>query len=83
VDNLIGHKTVNTMPPQTVQAYEDHGRLGLSLEADLESAVSWRARIEQSGINLDVVCRDAQADGLKAFENSFRSLLDTLKKKMG
>ncbi|MDD5020239.1 MAG: transaldolase [Candidatus Omnitrophica bacterium] len=83
VDNLIGHDTVNTLPHQTVLAYEDHGRLGFTLEDDLEGAVVLRAEIEQCGINLDMVCREAQNEGLKAFENSFRSLLDTLKKKIG
>ncbi len=83
VDNLIGPRTVNTMPHQTVLAYEDHGRLNLSLESDLEGAVVWLAMVAQYGINLDAVCHDTQQEGLKAFEASFRSLLDTLKKKMG
>lgn len=83
VDNLIGPQTVNTMPRQTVLAYEDHGRLMLSLESDLEEVVVWRAKVEQFGVNLDAVCRDVQNEGLRAFENSFLSLLDTLKKKMG
>ncbi|WP_164908897.1 transaldolase [Candidatus Velamenicoccus archaeovorus] len=83
VDNLIGPQTVNTMPHQTVLAYEDHGRLGLSLESELEEVVVWLAKVAQFGANLDAVCRDTQVEGLKAFENSFRSLLDTLKKKMG
>jgi transaldolase len=83
VDNLIGPRTVNTMPHQTLLAYEDHGRLNLSLESDLEGAVVWLAMVAQYGVNLDAVCHDAQQEGLKAFENSFLSLLDTLKKKMG
>jgi len=83
VDNLIGPHTVNTMPHQTVLAYEDHGGLDLSLEADMEGAVVRLAMVAQYGVNLDAVCHDTQQEGLKAFENSFLSLLDTLKKKMG
>ncbi|MFA5039613.1 MAG: transaldolase [Candidatus Omnitrophota bacterium] len=82
VDNLIGPNTVNTMPHPTVLAYEDHGRLILSLDSNLEVAAVCRAKIEQEGINLDEVCREAQAEGLKAFVNSFESMLKTLEQKM-
>ncbi|MDD2731503.1 MAG: hypothetical protein PHW33_05280, partial [Candidatus Portnoybacteria bacterium] len=66
-----------------VLAYEDHGGLDLSLESDMEGAVVRLAMVAQYGVNLDAVCHDTQQEGLKAFENSFLSLLDTLKKKMG
>lgn len=82
VDSLIGSKTVNTMPHQTVIAFEDHGHLALSLESGLEKASEYRARIEQAGINLDEICREAQTEGLRAFENSFQSMMETLRKKM-
>ena len=83
VDNLIGPQTVNTMPHATVLAYEDHGRLILSLESGLEQTAAYRAKIEQEGINLDEICREAQAEGLQAFVNSFQSMLKTLEQKMG
>lgn len=82
VDSLIGPQTVNTIPHATVSAYEDHGRLILSLEGGLEQAAIYRAKIEQEGINLDEICREAQVEGLKAFVNSFQSMLKTLEQKM-
>jgi len=38
VEELIGPSTVNTIPPQTFNAFREHGRLRMSLTEDLESA---------------------------------------------
>jgi len=81
VDNLIGPKTVNTMPHQTVEAFLDHGKVALSLDGDLEVANSYLSRIQEIGINLATVCEESQKDGVAAFERSFETLMNAIKNK--
>ena len=82
VDSLIGPFTVNTMPPQTVSAFVEHGHLALTLEDDLEGAYVYRTQVEDLAISLNTICEEAQREGLIAFQNSFESLMDALKKKV-
>ncbi len=82
VDNLIGPMTVNTMPHQTVEAFLDHGKIILSLEADLQGAAIYLSQIQDLGINLDTVCEDAQNEGIVAFERSFDTLMSAIKSKI-
>lgn len=83
VDNLIGPQTVNTLPHQTVDAFLDHGKVALTLESDLEGAGAYLSQIGNMGINLEKLCEDAQVEGVAAFQNSFESLMRTLKSKVG
>lgn len=83
VDSLIGPLTVNTMPHQTVLAFEDHGHTRLSLENDLDGARESLIQLHDIGINLPTLCEEAQIEGVSAFKNSFETLLDSLKAKIG
>ena len=38
VDELIGNHTVNTVPPQTLEAFRDHGKVKLTIEKDLDQS---------------------------------------------
>jgi len=78
---LIGPDTVDTLPPATFDAFRDHGQVSLSLEADLDQAEAQLAGLEAAGIDLDAVCRKLQEDGVKAFADSFESLLDSISAK--
>jgi transaldolase len=82
VDNLIGPLTVNTMPHQTVLAFQDHGQLRLTLESDLEGARASLAQLEELGISLEKLCQEAQKEGVAAFNRSFEALTDSLKSKL-
>ena len=73
--------TVNTMPHQTVLAFEDHGKLAFTLEKDLEAARAYLMQLESLGINLDKICEEAQVEGIQAFQNSFDELMHSLKAK--
>jgi transaldolase/glucose-6-phosphate isomerase len=55
VEELIGPDTVNTMPPATLEAFRDHGRVRASLEEDLESAGDTREILAQVGISMPAV----------------------------
>jgi Transaldolase len=55
VEELIGKNTVNTVPPATLDAFRDHGKLRDSLEENIEDAKAVLAGLEQSGISLDAI----------------------------
>ncbi len=77
VDSLIGPGTVNTLPEATLEAFEDHGTVGRTLDADPDADV---ARWEQLGelVDLDDVAQVLEAEGVVAFEKSFDELLGVL-----
>jgi transaldolase len=81
VDNLIGPDTVNTMPPETIEAFLDHGKVALTLENDLDEAHAQLTQLEKLGINLNDVTHQLLNEGLKKFEQPFDSLLKTISEK--
>jgi transaldolase/glucose-6-phosphate isomerase len=75
VDELIGPATVNTVPPETLAAFRDHGRPRASLEGDLDAAYDTLEALERSGISLAQVTDELLQDGLKKFVEPFQKLL--------
>lgn len=78
VDTLIGPDTVNTVPPETLDAYLDHGVVAAPLGTDLAGAQAQLAALADLGINLDAVTDQLQIDGVAAFAKSFESLMNTI-----
>ncbi len=76
VDGLIGKDTVNTVPPETLRLFKDHGTVGNTLEQDLDEAQQMLDMLAEVGINLDDVTRQLQVDGVDSFSESFHSLLE-------
>src|SRR5207302_2789814 len=70
VEELIGPNTVNTMPPATLEAFRDHGKLRDSLEENIEDARGVLAELEKSGISLDAITADLVKDGVKQFADA-------------
>lgn len=75
VDELIGSYTVNTVPPQTLAAFLDHGVVQLTLEADMPAARRALKQIATLGISMDDVTDQLEREGVKAFSDSFSDLL--------
>ncbi|MCX8011088.1 MAG: transaldolase, partial [Ignavibacteria bacterium] len=82
VDELIGQDTVNTIPPQTLIAFQENGRVELTIERDLDRAKSILNEITSAGINLNDVMQRLEDEGVLAFEKSFLNLRDSLRKKI-
>jgi len=70
VEELIGPNTINTVPPATLDAFRDHGRLRDSLEENVEDARHVLAELDQSGISLDAITADLVKDGVKLFADA-------------
>jgi transaldolase / glucose-6-phosphate isomerase len=81
VDSLIGPHTVNTIPPQTLDAFLDHGVVAHTLEEDLDEARSQLARLAELGVDLGAVGDALQVEGVAAFAQSFESLLQSIAEK--
>lgn len=76
VDLLIGRDTVNTVPPDTLKAFKDHGTAAATLEHNLDDAEQLMDMLAEVGVDMDQITRQLQVDGVEAFAESFRNLLD-------
>jgi transaldolase / glucose-6-phosphate isomerase len=75
VDTLIGADTVNTMPPQTLGAFRDHGTVAPTLEAGLDEAHHVFDELKAVGIDMKAVTDKLTAEGVKSFSDSFQELM--------
>jgi len=82
VDQLIGPETVNTLPPETVKAFIDHGTATETLTRDLEGARRQIRRLAELGIDFEAVTRRLQVEGVAAFAKPFQALLDSIGAKL-
>jgi transaldolase len=83
VDELIGPETVNTMPEETIDAFEDHGEVGLTLERDPDEARRVFERVAEAGVDYDDVVDTLEREGVQKFSDSFAELLDGVRAKRG
>ncbi|HEX8873861.1 MAG TPA: transaldolase [Nitrosospira sp.] len=81
VEELIGPDTVNTVPPKTLAAFRDHGRVRDTLREGVAQAGIDIAQLGNLGIDLNAVTETLQNDGVDAFAASYDKLLGTLKTK--
>jgi transaldolase len=76
VEELIGRDTVNTMPQETIEAFQDHGEVrGLTVEEDVEGARSLLSALREAGIDYDDVTQTLEREGVEKFADSFSELL--------
>jgi transaldolase len=81
IDELIGKNTVNTMPPATIDAFGDHGKVKNALETDVNEAKDIMNKIKSAGVDFKYVTDKLTEDGVKSFEKSFEELLEDIQKK--
>ncbi|TMQ54040.1 MAG: transaldolase [Candidatus Eisenbacteria bacterium] len=78
VDELIGPDTVNTMPPQTLAAFNDHGTVESRIGRDLDRAEHLFRRLPELGVPLPTLIDQLEPEGVAAFAKSYDALLETL-----
>jgi transaldolase len=83
VEELIGPLTVNTMPEETIQAFQDHGKVAETLEQGLDEARRTFERLEEAGVDYDDVTRTLEREGVEKFADSFAELLEGIRAKSG
>jgi transaldolase len=83
VEELIGPETVNTMPKETIEAFQEHGEVALTLERDLDEAQAVLDRLEAVGLDYDDVTATLEREGVEKFSESFEQLLEGVREKRG
>lgn len=78
VDALIGPDTVNTLPPETLASFADHGTVGETLTQDLDSAQDTLNQLKEAGIDFNQVTHQLLEDGVDSFAESFDALIQQL-----
>jgi len=81
VEELIGPDTVNTMPPQTIEAFRDHGEVQRTVDAHVDESQQALKELERRGISMREVTDKLLVDGVASFQKSFDGLLAGLEKK--
>ena len=83
VEELIGPDTVNTMPRETVEAFEDHGEVrGDTLLEDPKDASRILDAFESAGVSYDEVVQTLEREGVEKFAKSFSDLIEGLESKV-
>ena len=82
VDGLMGPDTVNTVPEATMTAFSDHGNPGSDLTVGIEEAQAQLAALADAGVSLDSITDDLLVAGVKAFADSYESLLGRIDEKL-
>jgi transaldolase len=75
VEELIGSQTISTMPEETIRAFQDHGRVELRLESDLDDAQYLFNKLDAVGVDYDDVVATLEREGIEKFVVSYNSLL--------
>jgi transaldolase len=81
VEELIGPDTVDTMPRETIEAFQDHGRVERTLDHDLEGARRTFELFAEAGVDYDDVVQTLEREGVEKFAKSFRELFADLEAK--
>jgi transaldolase/glucose-6-phosphate isomerase len=80
IEELIGPDTVNTIPPATIDAFRDHGKLRNSLTEDVAGAQKTMDDLATAGISMKEVTDKLTNDGVKQFADAFDKLLAAIEK---
>jgi transaldolase len=83
VEELIGPETVNTMPKETSEAFQDHGEVRLTLEEGLDESRQLFEELAAAGVDYDDVTRVLEEEGVQKFADSFDELLEGVRAKRG
>ncbi|HVQ87460.1 MAG TPA: transaldolase [Actinomycetes bacterium] len=83
VVELVAPKTVNTMPPATLRAVEDHGQLrGRTISSDYSADLAVLDQLAAAGVDYDSVVEQLEREGVASFEKSWQQLRDSVQQAM-
>jgi len=84
VDELVGRNTVNTMPPDTIEACADHCSPGDRIEMDIDAAYQLMETLKDPDVNIDLdqVMAELLDEGIDKFVKPYESLISSLDNKV-
>lgn len=84
VEELIGPETVNTMPLETVRAFQDHGEVrGDTVLDGLDEARALIEQLREAGVDYDDVVETLEAEGVQKFSDAFTQIVESIQAKRG
>jgi transaldolase len=81
VEELSGPETVNTMPEETIRAFQDHGNVAETLTRDVDAARKLFLDLREVGVDYDDVTETLEREGVQKFTDSFEELLEGIRAK--
>ena len=81
VEALIAPSSVNTMPPETLEAYRDHGDPKVRIHEDLAGAHAVFQGLQELGIDAETIFQELEVEGIRKFSASFNGLVEALEEK--
>ena len=82
VERLIAPRVINTMPEKTLFAFADHGDVERALDSDVTEAERMLAQAHEAGVHLAGITGELEREGVRAFSDSYRALLDCIDSKL-
>jgi transaldolase len=84
VEELIGPETVNTMPLETIEAFQDHGSVpGDTVLEGIDEARDLFVQLEKAGVSYDDIVETIEAEGVQKFADSFDQIIEEVRAKRG
>ena len=81
IEAIIGKDTITTMPPETLDAYRQHGKPDITIEDHIRRACWVMSELTELGINIDSITEKLEQNGVGKFSEAFDKLMGTLTKK--
>ena len=81
IETLIGRETINTIPPETLNAYREHGKPSSQLEEGTQEAYQVLEGLRQARIDLDALTQQLEDEGVMKFSKAFEQLMAALREK--
>ncbi|HXE61505.1 MAG TPA: transaldolase [Gemmatimonadaceae bacterium] len=78
IEGLIGPETINTVPPDTLQLFEEHGVVRRTLTPNADDARALLEQIAKAGVDFDDVTQTLEDEGIEKFDASYRKLLGVI-----
>ncbi len=82
IDELIAPFSVNTIPPETYDAYKDHGDPKVRIKDDLDDARQHLDQLKTLDIDIDTVTQELEDEGVQKFADAYDGLIETLEEKV-
>jgi len=79
VEELIGPETVNTMPLETIEAFQDHGEVrGDTVLEGVDEAQALLTQLAAAGVDYTEVTATLEAEGVQKFIDSFDEIIESI-----
>jgi len=79
IEALVGPDTVDTMPPETLAAYKEHGDPAVRITDDVDEAHATLDALMRLGIDLRTVTAELEAEGVASFAASYDALVEEVR----